>query len=200
MQLEDEIESFDATCAHLKLRIRSVSSVETASIDTEFIAEAICFRLFRVHERLLRSFFLHCCTQPVTLSGVQINSKLICPDTETAENILKGSGRFMEWGKSDEVKKISNLIFENGFPISDFILSNSQTMSDLHKIRNYIAHDSSEAKSKFVGVTRSYMRLEDAVPDQAGSFLLYRRRASESNVLTKLFGKVRQFSSHIQNF
>jgi len=199
LDLSEEIETFDDTCRHLKLRVRAVSGLDSSSVDAQFIAEAICFKLFRVQERLTRSFFLHCCTAPETLAGKKIKAKLVCPDFDVAEAILKGQGRFIEWGKVEEIKKLSNLIFEKGYPVSDFLVPNSQIMSDLHKIRNYIAHDSKEARSKFVGVAKSYIRVEDEVPEQAGVLLLYRKRPSDSNFLTKIFGKVRQFSRQIES-
>lgn len=198
MTINKEIKNFDKSCAHLLARVESVSRTVTPDEDDEFIAEAIAFRLFRVQERLIKNFFLDCCVKTRSPAKKPIKSKLRCKDWETAEDILKAGNRFLDWGNPQNTRNLANLIFRDGYPISDVIRTKESTLIDLQRIRNFIAHDSKEAQSGFIKTSKNYINIGDAEPTSAGQLLLYRRRASEKSTLSKIHEKISELSEIIR--
>ena len=197
MRIQDEIALYESHIEFLEGRI-----VELAKIDAEdatenhlFLAEAIAFRIYRGYERFSRALFLHCCTARETLAGAVINSKLQCEDWDTAEEILKAGNRFLDWGKPETTKRLSDLIFHKGFPINDVIGPIHSTLIDLQRVRNYIAHDSVEAQREFRKVTLNYIPTGSAEPERAGLLLLTRKRKREAQAIRKIFNKISALSS-----
>lgn len=194
MTLSKEIRYFEKSCTHLEARIDSLSRVNDVGVDEEFLAEAVAFRLFRLQERLVRVFFLNSCVMTRSPSNNSIKSKLRCKDWATAEEILKAGNRFLDWGHPTNTKNIANLIFQNGYPVSDLIASHESSLIDLQRIRNYIAHDSREAKTAFIRTTKNYVRVGDDAPETAGRLLLYRKKASQPITLRIIFDKLKGMS------
>ncbi|UWQ59540.1 hypothetical protein K3722_05275 [Leisingera caerulea] len=198
MTLNREIKAFDKSCVHLEGRIDHISQIEPSGEDEEFMAEAIAFRLFRIQERLIRAFFLECCVKTQSLSKKRIHSKLRCKDWETAEEILKSGNRFLDWGNPTSTRNMASLIFKNGYPVNDLLLVKQSTITDLQKIRNFIAHDSNEAHSGFIKTSKNYLRTGDPTPLSAGALLLYRKRPVDKITLKVIFEKVSDISSMIK--
>jgi hypothetical protein len=190
LTLNREIKKFDKSCAHLGARIITLSSVQNPLEDEQFLAEAIAFRLYRNQERLIRTFFLDCCVKTQTPSKNSIKSKLRCKDWDTAEEILKAGNRFLDWGNPTTTRNLANVIFKDGFPISDIMLSKHSALVDLQRIRNFVAHDSREAQVSFSKTARNHLRTGDQEPISAGELLLYRKRPSENMTLQILFNQI----------
>ena len=192
MRIEDELASFVQGINFLKPMIIELSAVDedSASEKDKFVAEAVAFKLFRNYERLLRAVFLDACSRNTTLSGRQITSKLKCPDWETAEEILKSGNRFIDWGNIENTNRNASLIFDNGFPVSDFVGPVYSNLFDLQRVRNFIAHDSAEATRGLERIKSNYLPVGRDMPSTAGEFLISRRRASEAQIIRKFWNKV----------
>lgn len=192
MRIEEELSHFVQGINFLKPMIIDLAKVDenTATSKDKFFAEAVAFRLFRNYERLLRAVFLDSCSRDTTLSGQPITSKLKCPDWETAEEILKSGNRFLDWGNIENTKRNASLIFNNGFPVSDLVAPVYSNLFDLQRVRNFIAHDSAEAIRGLEKIKPNYLPAGRAMPSTAGEFLISRRRASEAQVVKKLWKKV----------
>ncbi|SNS62286.1 hypothetical protein [Antarctobacter heliothermus] len=197
MTIEEEIDHFDTNC-HLLLtfvnELATVAGTEKTEQHT-FLAEAVTFRLYRVYERLVRSAFLHYCVTNETLQGAQVVSKLTCPDWETAEDILKSGNKFLDWGNVVSVKKISNLVFREGFPIGEMLAPFHSDLINLQRLRNFVAHDSKEAEEGFKRARTQYVRIGDAEPRTVGELALYRRDSRSDVTLKKIHTKVSGLSS-----
>ncbi len=198
MTLNKELKNFDASCAHLLERIDSVSKSENPSVDDEFIAEAIAFRMFRNQERLIRNFFLDCCVKTRSPAKKPIKSKLRCKDWETAEEILKAGNKFLDWGNANSTRNLANLVFLNGYPINDLITIKQSFLIDLARIRNFVAHDSKEAHAGFSKSARNYLKTGEHVPSTAGKLLLHRRRPTEHIAIRRLFDEIAQLSGIVR--
>lgn len=199
MTINQELKRFEKSCQLLEGRINGIAVIVDPSEDDEFIAEAIAFRLFRIQERLMRSFFLNCCVKTRSPSNKRIYSKLRCGDWETAEEIIKAGNNFLDWGNPTRTRNLANLIFLDGFPINDVLLTKSSIITDLQRIRNFIAHDSREAAVSFTKVARSYLKTGDPVPASAGALLLYRKRESETITLRRIFDQMTELSEVVRN-
>lgn len=192
MTIDEELNLFVEISNFLKAIINDLAKVDeaTATAKDMFLAEAVAFRLFRGYERFLRAIFLDSCTREATVSGQAIVSKLKCDDWATAEEILKSGNRFLDWGNIENTKRNASLIFDRGFPVSDLITPIYSNLYDLQRIRNFIAHDSQEATRGFEKVIRNYLPAGRTELATAGQFLISRRRASEAQVVKKIWKKV----------
>lgn len=197
MQISSEIDQFDTDFNFIGSQLSTLGSVlaENASEESKFFAEALAFRMYRATERLIRTVFLDSCVSKVTISGSPINSKLVCPNHEIAENILKNGRNFMTWGDMTSIRSLSNLVLENGFPITEIINPMNATIIDLQRIRNFIAHDSVEAEKNFEKVISNYLNPSKNPPLTAGELLLSRRNPMENLVIKKIHEKISNLSA-----
>lgn len=196
MDIEAEIAFFDEKCGLLTPFIDQLSMLERDQIADEhlFLAEAVMFRLYRNYERFVRAAFLHHCVVTRTLSGADVSSKLRCEDWNTAESILKSANRFLDWGNPQTIQQLSNLVFANGFPISELVGPVYTTLVDLQRFRNFVAHDSQEAAGGYKKSRDQYVRPGDAKPETVGELALYRRGQRGEIVLRIVHGKVSPLS------
>lgn len=197
MPLEEELERFDSEFGLLEGLINDLSQVDLGEATREqlFLAEAIIFKSYRLYERLSRHTFLHYCVVDTTISGAAVNSKLKCVDGDTAESILKAGNKFLDWGNVDSTRKLANLVFENGFPVVDFLGPIASTLTDLQRFRNFVAHDSEEAASGFRKSRTQYVRVGVVPPETVGELALYRRTVRADPVLKILHQKTSGLSS-----
>lgn len=184
MTITDEISHFDESMVFLENIYSGLVACEaqTATNQELFLAEAIAFRLFRNFERITRAVFLESCMTPITRSGNPIKSKLKCADWKTAEEILKAGNRFLDWGNIENTRNLASMVFENGFPVFDMFAPVNSTLTNLQAIRNFIAHDSSEAARKFQKIVPNYLP-PSANPDSAAKLLLGRRTLRQPQTL-----------------
>lgn len=196
MTLEAELDRFDNEFALLGAFIEELAQVELKEATREqlFLAEAVIFKSYRLYERLSRHAFLYYCVETVTLSGAAVKSKLKCADVATAESILKAGNKFLDWGSVDTTRKLANLVFEEGFPVVEFISPMASTLTDLQRFRNFVAHDSDEAASAFRKSRTQYIRAGTDVPETVGELALYRRTARHDPVLKILHKKTSSLS------
>lgn len=194
MDLEDEIEAFAKEILFLsefKKTIYALNFEEDREWQkAQFLAEAVTFRLYRAQERFIRAIFLNTCVVRTSYLGQPVISRLTCPDTETAEAILKASAvKFLDWGNPQQTTQRASLVFENGFPITDTIGPLHSSLVSLQRIRNYIAHDSREASSGFQKAIQGFLSPGSTITT-AGQLLLSRRRRRQSYVLSQLVNNV----------
>ena len=81
------------------------------------------------------------------------------------------------------MRQLSNLVFQDGFPIVDLLGPKLSTLKDIQRFRNYVAHDSREAIDGFKKSRDQYVRVGDVLPETVGELVLYRRRAKDDIVL-----------------
>ena len=192
MDLNAEINSFDLEITHLLEAINIVAPSkdrETSQYDL-FVCEAIIFRLFRISEKLIRASFLNYCIVEHTDSNKSVRSKLKCRDWDTAEEILKAGNKFLGWGSISSVTNLANLVFDNGFPIVDLLSPMQSDLIDLQRFRNFIAHDSKEARIGFCKARKNYTKPEIFLPETVGELALYRRNISSDVTIRTIHNKI----------
>jgi hypothetical protein len=198
--IEDEIAHFDEQSSLLSGFIGDLAKVAPEDVGQNelFLAEAAMFRLFRIYERLMRAAFLFHCVSKETISGNPVKSKLNCPDWETAEAILKAGNKFLDWGNVVSTQKLANLVFDNGFPISNILSPFHSELVDLQRFRNFVSHDSREAQDGFRRSRTQYIRIGDVAPETVGNLALYRRKASSDIVLRIIHRKIKGLTAIIR--
>jgi hypothetical protein len=197
LKISDEIKKFDDDMAFVLLSLAKLANAEPTSATQEdlFSIESLAFRTFRASERLIRAVFLEGCASATTPSGTKVASKVRSSDHRTVEEVLKAGNRFLDWGNIAKVRTLANLVFDNGFPVIDVVDPINSDLTDLQKIRNFIAHDSDEAKSGFDQVVASRLVLSPNPPDSAGKLLLSRRSINRPRVAKTLFTQIDKMTS-----
>jgi hypothetical protein len=201
LTIEEEIERFDSEIAMMRKFIADLANVEVreAGLESQFLAEAVIFRLYRVFERLARASVLNSCVVKETLSGSIIKSRLKCDNWNSAEEILKSGNRFLDWGNVETVRKIANLVLENGFPVVDVVSPFASKLTDLQRFRNYVAHDSREAATAFNKSITQYVRAGDIAPKTVGELCIYKRNARADITLKLIHDNVSNLSKVLRD-
>ena len=195
MILADELSNFADEVTFLDTFKSTVYGMDFADPNqfqtAKFLAEAILFRLYRAQERLVRAIFLDTCTTHRSYRGNAVSCRLSCTDWSTAEEILKSNaGKFLDWGNPQQTVQRAILIFEHGFPITDTIGPIHTILINIQRIRNFIAHDSTEADKQFRKAASNYVSAGISAMSTAGDLLLARRRPKDAYVLSTLIKKV----------
>ncbi len=77
---------------------------------------------------------------------------------------------YIDWTNPDAVVERAEILFRDHRPITDPLKSNMQDLRDMKKIRNFVAHGSTESFKKFQNLTLSRI---GAKSPSAGNFLLH---------------------------
>lgn len=195
LSLADELTAFSEELVFLdrfKANVFALDQVDNNQFQTaKFLAEAIIFRLYRAQERLIRAIFLETCVTHKSYLGREVKSRLSCPDWSTAEEIMKASAvKFLDWGNPQLTTQRAAVIFETGFPITDTIAPLHSSLVDLQRIRNFIAHDSDEARNSFWKAADNYLNSGVRDISSAGQLLLARRNSRSKPVISILIEKI----------
>ncbi len=137
-------------------------------ILTEGIFLAACRQL----EEFLRDVFLLYCQEKSPASGQRVKSYLSPKSFSHAEDLLKSAMPFLDWSSPDNLIKRAETYLENGFPIKDTIASRVDTLRDIRRLRNHIAHHSRESLSEYKKVLRKYYGVNPLSVPEPGEFLL----------------------------
>ena len=161
--------------------VRRKSGLTKAQLHV--LTEAIFFAAFRAYEQFIRNIFvLYCC-------GVQPNKRRLVrpylkPKTlKHAEGMIQSAMPFLDWTSPDSVIARAETYLEDGYPVKDVISSNLESLRDLKRIRNHIAHMSKESHDEYLKtVKRHYGTVPLKVP-RPGEFLLLTRSSSSTYYL-----------------
>ena len=122
----------------------------------QLLMETVFFRAYRTYEHYIRDIFLLYCTGHSSKSGKAVTSFLNPRDVEHAEQLVKSSMPFVDWGSPDEVIKRAELYLDQGFPIKAPYTSRVAVLRDYKHIRNHIAHASTESLANYRKVLGGY--------------------------------------------
>ena len=164
------------------------------------LTESIYFASFRAFEGFLRDIFLLYCMGHKTLSGNRVISYLNPKDFSHAEKLIRSSMKFLDWASPDELIDRSEIYLKDGYPIKTPISTNLQPLREFRKIRNHIAHESSESYSEYIKVIRNYYTVVPLRVPSPGEFLLLSdRRVGNQYKLITFFNLVKKISINLTN-
>lgn len=149
-ELGDAWESFESTlgvCRKLSMFIADPSrfTLEERSI----VYEALLIRVFRSWENLLEKAFLAYLTGEKDMQGRIVSGYLEPRDMEHAREFLKREGnRFSEWADPTTVIVRCKLFFDDD-PIRQALVSETNKIHWMRKIRNHVAHNSVESTAQY---------------------------------------------------
>lgn len=115
--------------------------------DRKQITVAAFLNLFIAWEEFLELAMCDFMSGDPTLSGVY-PIKYVSPPTPTdAQALIKGVQRFFDYGNHDNVRRISALYFNGGYPFEPHLSSISSDLADIRTMRNASAHLSSTTQA-----------------------------------------------------
>lgn len=154
------------------------ASADTPSDDyaSDTMMEALFLRMFTTYEATLEKLFLHYVTGGVSVSGRAAESFLSARDESHARRIVLAAFKFVSWAKPSNVRETATTYLNGGWPLTDMLGVQADTISDCEKIRNRIAHQSIEAQSGFNAVQRNLFQTERIFEMSPGHLLRVRYR------------------------
>ncbi|NIT60166.1 MAG: hypothetical protein GWN00_29320 [Aliifodinibius sp.] len=162
------LEIFDAK----NQRSFSKSSEAFTLHQLHFLTESIFFRAFRAYESFVRDIFLLYCLEKKPSSGRRVVSFITPQSFQHAEELIQSSMRYLDWTSPDTIIKRAEVFLKDGFPIKLPYSTHRNSLLDLKRIRNHLAHDSKES---FDGYNRVLINHYGALPLRIplpGAFLL----------------------------
>lgn len=137
------------------------------------LTEAIFFSSFRTYENFIRDVFLLYCMGKNPCSGRRKVKSFLNPlDFHHTEDLIKSAMPFLDWSSPDAIIDRSELYLKDGFPIKAAIEPHLANLRDYKKIRNHIAHNSTESFNEFLKVLRKHYSVTPLTPPLPGEFLL----------------------------
>ncbi|MDD1497610.1 hypothetical protein PVA19_04235 [Agrobacterium sp. CNPSo 3708] len=150
--------------------------VESEDHHADSVAEAIFLRGFTTYESHIEKLFFHYVTGGLSANGVAAASHLKPSNEEIARKIVKAGFKFLSWAKPSNTSLTAQLYLENGWPLVDMMATKTQELSDCERIRNRIAHLSTESATDFGVVQRNLLATERLFSITPGQLLRIRHR------------------------
>jgi len=144
------------------------------------LSESTFFSAFREYENFIRDVFLLYTQEKKRMSGAKVVSYLQPKDFFHAENLIKSSMPFLDWNSPDTIIERSELYLKDGYPIKALYTTNKSSLSSYKKIRNHIAHNSTESMNSFKKVLRGYFGTNPLVIPSVGEYLLLTSKTDQN--------------------
>lgn len=151
------------------------------------LTEAIFFAAYRSYEGFIRDVFLLYCLEKSPSSGRRVRSYLQPKNFNHAEVLIKSSMPFLSWTSPAEVIKRSETYLKDGFPIKLPYSTNNTMLDRFKRIRNHIAHDSSESLNAYKKVLRQHFGTTPLRIPPPGEYLLLIDRNDRSKYYLQSF-------------
>lgn len=145
-------------------------------IEKNAAAEGIFLRAFTIYENSLeRLFVLYCCGKP-SINAPHPSTRLANCTEEQAIAIAKGGYRFLDWSNPSSIRARADLFFADGEPFRSGIDPRAMMLANMEKVRNRIAHFSSEAQHGYLEVQRGIWGTERVFDMSPGQLLRTRTK------------------------
>jgi hypothetical protein len=151
----NEFKSGLAQCDSLIANAHQVNSAGLAILpllDRQQITVAAFLNMFIAWEAFLESSLTAFMVGDATLSGAA-PVKFVSPiSLDAARALIVGANRYFDYGNHDNVKRVVNIYFQNGYPYEPHLSSIMSDLSDLRTMRNASAHITSTTQTALDGL------------------------------------------------
>lgn len=151
--LNDILQKHIALSDKINLDTNGHGFAKPGVIDTDeeknSLYEGYFMRSFISFERTLEEVFLHFACGGQSIAGNKADCRLVKCDSAKVRGILKQGSKFIDWANMDQVRDRAVLFFVDGKPFIDLLISKSDELAEIQKIRNRISHDSLEARASY---------------------------------------------------
>lgn len=136
------------------------------------LTESILARAFSRYEAVIEDVFLLYCSGRAGMNGKAVKSYISPKNLVHARSMLKSGMNFLEWTSPDVVIDRCKTYLEQDDPVFIAISTNKTRLEYIKKIRNAIAHSSSEAHSQYLKVVRAELGVMPLNAPKIGEFLI----------------------------
>jgi hypothetical protein len=173
MPVTDEFNDFMLAVNVATTLRQKANTAATGMLDPErhLLYEAIFLRLYRAYENLLENIFLSYLTGEPTIGGTQVQSHVIPIDRNHARALVTSSQPYLDWTSPQVVIKRAETYIIGGDPIRTAITTSQSHLQQAKKIRNHIAHNSTESGKDFNSIVVHFLLTAPLAPISAGEFL-----------------------------
>ncbi|WP_146108566.1 hypothetical protein [Mixta gaviniae] len=173
MPVIDDLNEFKASIAQaasLRTKANQAASNMTGD-ERSLLYEAIFLRIYRAYENLLENIFIKYLSGENTHSGTQITTYLRPKDKLHARAMITSSQPYLDWTAPSTVIKRAETYIDGENPIKIAISSSMTHLISAKKIRNHIAHNSSESMVDFNKVVIEFLHTMPRTQPSSGEFL-----------------------------
>lgn len=159
MALQQHLDEFQETVKLAKGLQKSLNLEGENISDAEryFFYENIFIRIFRAYENLIEEAFLDYLVGEPALNGDKIECFLKPNDKDHARKMITSGMPFLDWTSPSNVIDRSETYMRDGGPIKVAIASSQQFLQQAKKIRNHVAHNSTESFKVYSGVVKDIL-------------------------------------------
>lgn len=173
MAVENEFNDFMTAVGVATTLRQKANNAATGMLESErhLLYEAIFLRLFRAYENLLENVFLSYLLGEPTTTGIAVVAHVTPTNREHARAIVTSSQPFLDWTSPQVVVKRAETYIVTGEPIRTAITTSQSYLQQAKKIRNHIAHNSTESSKEFNAVVVHFLLTAPMNSVAAGEFL-----------------------------
>ena len=158
---------------------------------TPLLYEASFFKIYVKFEVFLSEMFKSYCIGTVNSKGYCPQRKLAFVDEAQLDAVLKGDKQYVDYLK--KIESLSKHIFvDNPFNVIFDVADNATYINQMMALRNYIAHESSESRSKYLHTCLSNKAFVEPC-----DFLMSKNKRNSRSYYTIYINKILQISDLI---
>ena len=146
------------------------------SKQMHLLTESILARAFSRFEEFLEQVFILYCQGKSTLGGDEVGSYIDPCNFDHAKQMLKAGMTFLDWNDADKIIARCETYLYADSPIYLAITTHKARLRNIRRVRNAIAHASSEAETQFRKTLQDELGALPLRIPKVGEFLLMRDR------------------------
>lgn len=159
--------------------------------------ESSLSRAFRAYENFVEDTFIAYMTGEPTVSGAQVQ-RFVSP--ESAEHarrmLLPGNAKYLDWADPSTVAYRGKYFLQEDGPLPTAVTQAWNTIDWMRKVRNHIAHNSTESMLQYRKVAAVITLVDDPAPPRPGDLLQSRPQRGPfmgREVLAGLLSRIESF-------
>lgn len=155
MSLADSLAEFRASVSQCDSLIAHAHQTDANGaallpvLDRRQITVASFLNLFVAWETFIESALTKLMSGQLTISGTPPRRYVSPPSVEAASKLVIGVQRYFDYGNHDNVRKMVQMFFDQGYPFEPHLGSIAADLSDLRTMRNASAHITSTTRPAF---------------------------------------------------
>lgn len=162
------------------------------------LTESIFFAAFRSYEGFVRDVFLLYCLGVRPSGKHRVVSYLQPRNFSHASQLLQSGMPHLDWTSPDTVLQRAETYLRDGYPFKLPYSTNLEALRDCKRLRNHIAHNSSESMEEYKkAVQRHYKTLPLVIPSPGEFLVLPDTTQPAKYILLSFFHLLRQVASNI---
>ena len=138
----------------------------------ELLTESIFFSAYRGYENFLEDAFVLYCLEKKSISGKKYRSYLKPKNFSHARELIQSHMPYLDWTSPDNVISRAETYLFNGEPFKTPVASTLESLRDMKKLRNHIAHNSKDSKEPYISVITKHYRTTPLKEPSPGRYLL----------------------------